>query len=68
MTYVIISKDSVIAKVYEHDMIAGRTIVLFTSVNTDDVLSVYKVNGEGLSEKVTEVYMLDFFRELMPVN
>ena len=67
MTYVIISNDSVVAKVYENDTMQGRTIVCMNSINTDDVLVVYKLN-EGQPEKVNEAFLLDFFRELIPVN
>jgi len=62
MTYVIISNDSVVAKVYENDEVEGKTIVLMNSVNSDDVLVVYKVDNQGLPpEKVGTTHMIDFF-------
>ena len=66
MTYVIISNDTVIGKVYEHPMM-GRTICFNGTVEIDGSIQVWKVEEGGIYNKVQDKLVLELFRDMLPL-
>lgn len=67
MTYVIMTQEEgVVGKVYEHPIL-GRTICFEGKVKMDDVIQVWEMRDDGNHVKVTERFLLEFFRDMIPL-
>lgn len=60
------SNDCVFGKVYEHPEL-GRTIVFESTIKFDDTIAIWRMNDDS-PEKVSERDILDFFKDLLPVE
>ena len=66
MTYIMMSNDCVFGKVYEHPKM-GRTIVFESTIKFDDTITIWRMDDDSPT-KVSERNVLDFFKDLLPVE
>lgn len=66
MIYIIMSNDCVFGKVYEHPEM-GRTIVFENAIKFDDTITIWRMDDDSPT-KVSERNVLDFFKDLLPVE
>lgn len=66
MTHVIMTREEVIGKVYEHPTL-GRTICFEGNAKMDDSIQVWEMRDDGNHVKVTEILLLEFFRDMIPL-
>lgn len=66
MTHVIMTREEVIGKVYQHPTL-GRTICFESKVKIDDSIQVWEMRDDGNHVKVTEKLLLEFFRDMIPL-
>ena len=67
MTYIMMSNDCVFGKVYEHPKM-GRTIVFESTIKFDDTITIWRIDENCQTTKVSERNVLDFFKDLLPVE
>ena len=60
------SNDCVFGKVYEHPEM-GRAIVFESTIKFDDTITIWRMD-DGSPTKVSERNILDFFKDLLPVE
>ena len=65
MTHVIMTQEEVIGKVYEHPKL-GRTICFEGKVKMDDTIQIWEMRDDGNHVKITETFLLEFFRDMIP--
>ncbi len=61
------SNDCVFGKVYEHPEM-GRTIVFESTIKFDDTITIWRIDENYQTTKVSERNVLDFFKDLLPVE
>jgi hypothetical protein len=66
ITHIIMSLDTVIAKVFQHPIL-GRTVVFESFFKMDDRIIVYELLEDGWNI-VLEKDVVDFFQEMIPPN